>query len=872
MPSETEKKAQNYERKAPKVSLREMLDWYGLKKAIIFPLLALFFIIIILIYHSLLMNYARRSIVEGGKLSAGRLSEGVLMYISSARDTLERSSYILDDLLAKGEPHDEIVSFLTEETKVLNNTDIVDTSGLYAYIHGQYHDGFGWNPEPDYDPTTRPWYTQAVKADGEMVLVNPYIDVYSGDIVMTLAERLSDGKSVIALDIKLGEIQEIIESYGNPYANMVNFVVGGNGMVVAHTSPAEIGKNYLEETGTLGNAVLTEVLKRDERSIDLQFNRRNYTVYDIPISSGWHCISVADSDVIYRPINLLILLCVLVIVATIVVFIIIMFRTWKREAESRHLETLLKSTVGLYLSVCDFDLERNTVTEVTNDMYVMSEFESTDEKDAIGALAEVMHNLPESPAKQAAIEFADLKTIDERMADTDYATIEYLGYGDMWVRCRLIVSERNRSGKIRRVLWMIENITHEKEEREHLIDMSERAIAASEAKSAFLSNMSHEIRTPINAVLGMNEMIIRESNEPKIVSYAKNIKGAGNSLLGIINDILDFSKIESGKVEIAAVDYDLTEVLNDLINMVKIRTDAKNLDLICDIDPETPVNLIGDDVRIRQIITNILTNAAKYTNEGSVTFSVSFRNAGQNNIYLLVAVKDTGIGIRQEDMSKLFANFERIDDKRIRNIEGTGLGIAITQSLLELMDSNLEVESTYNVGSTFSFRLRQGVKDRTPIGDYKQAFEKLAQRERRYVPKFKAPHASALVVDDMMVNLVVLKGLLGKTGMSIDIADSGMRAIELAGRTKYNIIFLDHMMPGMDGVETLERIRADEANPNHDSVFISLTANAIAGAREFYLEKGFDDYLSKPIDSTALEEMVYRYLPDELIEECTNIT
>ena len=306
--------------------------------------------------------------------------------------------------------------------------------------------------------------------------------------------------------------------------------------------------------------------------------------------------------------------------------------------------------------------------------------------------------------------------------------------------------------------------------------------------------------------------------------------------------------------------------------MVKIRTDAKNLDLICDIDPETPVNLIGDDVRIRQIITNILTNAAKYTNEGSVTFSVSFRNAGQNNIYLLVAVKDTGIGIRQEDMSKLFANFERIDDKRIRNIEGTGLGIAITQSLLELMDSNLEVESTYNVGSTFSFRLRQGVKDRTPIGDYKQAFEKLAQRERRYVPKFKAPHASALVVDDMMVNLVVLKGLLGKTGMSIDIADSGMRAIELAGRTKYNIIFLDHMMPGMDGVETLERIRADEANPNHDSVFISLTANAIAGAREFYLEKGFDDYLSKPIDSTALEEMVYRYLPDELIEECTNIT
>ncbi|MBQ6574744.1 MAG: response regulator [Lachnospiraceae bacterium] len=867
MPSETEKKAEQYEHKAQKVSLREMLDWYGLKKAVIFPILALFFIIIILIYHSLLMNYARRSIVEGGKLSAGRLSEGVAMYLSSARDTLERSSYILEDLITKGTSHDEVIEFLTRETDVLNNTDVVETSGLYAYLHGEYHDGFGWDPGPDYDPAARPWYTEAIKADGDMVLVNPYIDLYSGDLVMTLSECLSDGKSVIALDIKLGDIQEIIESYENPYANMVSFVVGGNGMVVAHTSRQEIGKNYLEETGTLGHAVLTEVLRRDERSIELRFNHSNYTVYDIPISNGWHCISVADSDVIYRPINTLILLCVAVIIITLIIFIIIMFRSWKSEAESKRLQRLITSTAGLYLSVCDFDLEKNTVTEVRNDMYVMSEFLSTSEKDAIGALAEVMHNLPDSPAKQAAIEFGDLTTIDERMADSDYATIEYLGYGDMWVRCRLVVMERAKDKKIRRVLWLIENITHEKMERERLIDMSERALAASEAKSTFLSNMSHEIRTPINAVLGMNEMIIRESSEPKIVSYARNIKGAGNSLVGLINDILDFSKIESGKVEIIPVDYDLTALLNDLVNMIKVRTDTKGLELVCDIDPDTPAHLVGDDVRVRQIITNILTNAAKYTEEGSVTLSVSFEDDGPDSIFLIVAVKDTGIGIKQEDMAKLFANFERIEEERNRNIEGTGLGIAITQNLLSLMGSNLEVDSTYGTGSTFSFRLRQGISDHETIGDYKEAFRKLSLKENRYVPKFKATKGSILVVDDMMVNLVVLKGLLGKTGLSIDIADSGRRAIELTGRTKYDIIFLDHMMPEMDGVETLEMIKNDANNPNRDSVFISLTANAISGAREFYLEKGFDDYLSKPIDSAALEEMVYRYLPVEVIDQ-----
>lgn len=866
MASDKNKKNDN-RTKAPRVSFRETVNWYGIKRAIVFPALALFFIILIVVYHMLLMNYARRSIVESGENNAIRMSEGIEMYINSSRDTLERSSYIVENMLREGSTNEGILEYLTEETTVTENTDIVDSTGLYGYFNGQYLDGSGWDPGPDYDPTTRPWYAEAVVAMGQMVTVDPYLDSYSNEIIITLSESMPDSDNVIAIDVTLGEIQDIIDSFENHSYSMINMVVGRNGIVVAHTAPAEIGRNYLTETGTLGNAVFNGVLARNEQSFELEYEHHKYTVYEIPLSNEWHCISVVDSEVIYQPINMMVLLSVAAIFMTLVVFVIIMYRSGKREIESRRLQMVLSSSAGLYKSLCDFDLVNNRVMEFKNDISRITKFMESSENNAIQAFAKVMNTLPENITKQAAVEFADLTTVNERMKYTDHLTFEFVGFGNTWVRARMLASDRTADGKIRHVLWMLEDIEKEKEERDRLIDMSERAIAASEAKSAFLSNMSHEIRTPINAVLGMNEMIIRESSEPQIVSYAQNVKGAGNSLLGLINDILDFSKIESGKVEIRPVEYDLSAMLNDLVNMVKVRTDAKELELIVDIDPDLPKRLVGDDMRVKQIITNILTNAAKYTKEGYVKFSVTFENADDGSILLLVSVKDTGIGIKPEDLPKLFANFERLEEERNRNIEGTGLGLAITQNLLSLMDTKLEVDSVYGKGSTFSFKLRQGVADRTPIGDYRESFESLSKKENRYVPKFKASGGSILVVDDMMVNLVIMKGLLGKTGLSIDIADSGKRAIELTGRTKYDIVFLDHMMPEMDGIQTLEKIRQDESNPNRDSVFIVLTANAISGAREFYLENGFDDYLSKPIDSAALEEMVYNHLPKELIEE-----
>ena len=405
-------------------------------------------------------------------------------------------------------------------------------------------------------------------------------------------------------------------------------------------------------------------------------------------------------------------------------------------------------------------------------------------------------------------------------------------------------------------------------ESDELREAKALAEEASRAKSDFLANMSHEIRTPINAVLGMNEMILRESSDDTISAYAASIKTAGNSLLGLINDILDFSKIEAGKIEIIPGEYDLSELLSDLVNMIQTRVEEKGLQLLLDFDANLPRGLFGDEVRIKQIITNLLSNAVKYTESGSVTFGMHYEKSRRDEdcILLKVYVKDTGIGIRKEDLKKLFIEFERIEEKRNRNIEGTGLGMSITKNLLEMMDSSLIVESVYGEGSTFSFTLSQKVTDREVLGDYKAAYREHIAGGKSYHEKFTAPEARVLVVDDNEMNLMVFKSLIKQTGVKTDTAISGNEGIALAASVKYDMLFLDHMMPVKDGIETLQEIKADASNPNRKTPAICLTANAISGAKEEYLAAGFDDYLSKPIDPDKLEDMMLTFLPKELVK------
>lgn len=407
------------------------------------------------------------------------------------------------------------------------------------------------------------------------------------------------------------------------------------------------------------------------------------------------------------------------------------------------------------------------------------------------------------------------------------------------------------------------------DETEHIRYMQELekqkdiADSANQAKSAFLANMSHDIRTPINAVLGMNEMILRECDDTDILGYSEKIRSAGNTLLGLINDILDFSKIEAGKLDIIPVDYDLTSVLNDLVNLIQPRAEAKGIVLETRLDGNIPKLLHGDEIRIKQIVTNILTNAVKYTEKGSVIFALTYEKADDNAILLKVSVSDTGIGIKTEDIPKLFSEFDRIEEERNRSIEGTGLGMSITQRLLTMMNSRLEVASEYGKGSTFSFAVKQEAVDWEPVGDFEEALRRSLANRKKYREKFTAPNARILVVDDTPMNLEVFVNLLKKTLVRIDTAASGAECLTLAAKQKYDVIFLDHMMPDMNGIETLKELKALSDSPNAETPTVCLTANAVSGARETYLNAGFDDYLTKPVEPEKLEEMLIKYLPEE---------
>ena len=398
------------------------------------------------------------------------------------------------------------------------------------------------------------------------------------------------------------------------------------------------------------------------------------------------------------------------------------------------------------------------------------------------------------------------------------------------------------------------------EEAEH------KANEASKAKSDFLANMSHEIRTPVNAIIGMNEMILRETKDANLTEYASVVENSANTLLSIINDILDISGIESGKIDLREESYETISMIQDCYSFVVERANKKGIKIDVHVDSKLPRHLLGDMLRVRQIFVNFLTNAVKYSDKGVVTFSLNCIEAEEAGCIVLQAiVKDEGIGIKPEDLECLFEKFERFDMQHNRNIEGTGLGLNITKMLVDKMHGNIQVASTYGEGSAFTVNIPQKVADENEIGEV--SFEDIAcikPIHTDYKQLFTAESAKILVVDDVNINLMVFRKLVKDTKMQVETANNGMEAVEMAKKTEYDLIFMDHMMPQMGGVETFECIQKDGRNMK--TPVIMLTANAIAGMEEMFRKKGFIDYMTKPIDSRILEQMLMKYLPKEKVE------
>ena len=718
------------------------------RKTLVITLIATFVLMALLITYTTRLEYksSYSHAHELGNDRAAAISADIENYLETARSVLWVAADTVDHMVAKGATNEEIVEYITRESA--NTASQFDDSytGIYGYVNGHYVDGVGWTPPDDYDPTARDWYKDTVAAGGQPLIVSPYVDAETGNVIISVCKALTDTNNVLGLDLTLSEIQETVEGVqidGKGYGFILNY----DGTVIAHKDRDERGKNYKEEPSMAG--LFEQVVNVKEGNFEMEVDGKKCTVFVDDVLGQWYLVIVVESsELMESTINVLIIsiLIGLIVFALISVFYIIGYQH-ERKVNKR-----------------------------------MEEMKATEQK-------------REYEAK--------LLVLEKKAADS-----------------------------------------------------------ANKAKSDFLADMSHEIRTPINAVLGMNEMILRKSKDEQILEYSSNIKSAGNTLLSIINNILDFSKIEDGKMSLVPVEFDVAELVSNLVNTISERARSKNLEFNVEVDETVPSRLYGDDVRISQIIMNLLTNAVKYTERGSVTLSVKNNGIDNGNVKLRVDVIDTGIGIKDEDLSKLFESFKRIEEKRNRHIEGTGLGISIVCKLLAMMNSKLDVKSRYAIGSTFGFDLVLKVIDDSPVGKYDEKRKTALVNHSEEVHIF-APDAKVLVTDDNGMNLKVAANFMKIFGITPVTCSSGKETIELMRKNRFDIVFLDHMMPNMDGIETLKVLK--DENLINGAYVIALTANAIGGAEEQYLTAGFDGYLSKPITVNDIEKVLKKYLPSDVV-------
>ena len=941
----------------------------------------IFFVGVILFYYNMVYTREREIIIKNGETSAMQTVSEFNDYLSTSLDAIKMTAYTLDGMLIDDKSSDEILDYLVEQSNVIKNSIFENSTGMYAYIDGVYLDSSGWEPPDDYIPTERPWFKDAIDAIGEVAVVDPYIDAQTGDVMITLAKVLGDGKSVVAFDMTLEKIQSITEEAVKSDQADIEFIIDKNGSVIAHSDKSELNKNYGSETGTLGAAIFEALGSAKDNYFEISHAPSHYIVYTARIQNDWICVSVKDTTSVFASITVILLITIVITIVMVATVAGISVNSARRSIIAERLSKQLSSTADIYISLHEIDFindsfvevmnnkseasrmigetrnncqqmiraimtkfsdestrdsildfvdftklderlkDRNTITteflsadgkwrkaryivsgrladgRISNAMYLIEDIDAekrdrdmmqdtaklltaqlgclaniytsvhdvdiphdsftiikmndsvvqtaigNDVQHAQQVIRDAMTKLTDPSCLNEVMEFIEFANIEKNVAETGTATIEFINSRGKWCRGRFIVAERTEDGELSHVMWAVENIdsekrtrdalaetakelnyrissiadiyltaheidlttdkfielksnsslvkdimsethdharemlhkimesvtdesyrdralvftnldtvskrlhnrntisfeflnkdkqwrrgrfvasrrdergrlTHvlwlsedidtEKQKRDKLIDMSERAVAASEAKSAFLSSISNGIRTPLNSVLATNEIIRRDSADEHILECSEKIRRDGGELLGMINDILDYSALESGKFELTDTEYDPSEMIGDLAVMIRQKADEKHLHFVTDIKGGLPETLRGDCLRIKQILTNLLTNAVKYTQKGSVTLSVRCENIPDEPGYVMLkaAVMDTGIGMKHEALERL------ISDEG--SGAGNGIGIGITKKLLKMMDSGLEIESVYELGSKFSFELKQAVAD-----------------------------------------------------------------------------------------------------------------------------------------------------------------
>lgn len=838
--------------------------------------------------------------------------------LSDAIDILTVNYFTVQYMHESGYSMDEFRTYFTEQTDYLKNEESMQYLGIYGYIDGELMLSTAWEQPEGYRIEDRSWYQEMKQNGTELTITTPYLDMKTNRQVVSVGRMFRDGSNLIGVDVDLEDLSNLLKELDAGAGEI--YIVDQTGSIIAGENPAFMGKtldSIYHRTGAYENYVSDidkELASETEGTVSYKTDSAWISVK--PILDNWYVVAIVDKNEVSKlaaknaiPSAVTLTVVLLVFFMLYMNLFVRVYRTGKKGRASIGVERYASGSVlqddkrvkkvvfyvyilfATYFIMMFYRFQKAPMFVIVTLATMLISFLVTFIRKTTvkihglcmsGCLFAIVamyglipgeHNRLTDMFLAAAVVVA----LYQKMELNIFMLISTIVYYLYMVLAGRYISQTGSFDVSETILdlliiligslMLLVVIAWNKQLQVRLKQKAEEAETAANSKSAFLANISHEIRTPLNAILGMNELVLRESRQPHIKEYAMYIKNSGKSLLTIISDILDLSKIESGKVYLVNENYSLSSLVEDVERSIQKRIMEKGLELKIYVEPELHENLKGDEVRIKQIIMNLLTNAVKYTEKGEVRLYIT-GTVVENKQDLTIEVSDTGIGMRSEDMDKLFTNFERLDLKRNRSVEGTGLGLPITKNLLVAMGGDITVSSVYGEGSTFTATVGQEIVNEEQIGDYRKKYKEKLHHEVRYHESFHAEDARILVVDDNEVNLKIVVGLAKNTKLQIDTALSAAEGLKLIRQHSYQLLLIDHMMPEMDGIEMLQHVKTMDGGIYKDIPAVAITANALSGAKQTYLDAGFCGYLSKPIDPERFEQIIKDNLPQEYVTEC----